>query len=80
MEIPTECMKLKSSDPEYFKVYQRELYKTKLGQKCKCEFCGAIVTVRWMTKHKKSNKCKTRPMQDDERREELLAQLVKLLL
>ena len=33
-------------DKEYYKLYQRELYKRQLGVKCICEHCGRQTTYK----------------------------------
>ena len=38
-------------DKEYYKLYQRELYKKRLGVKCICEHCGRETTNRNLKKH-----------------------------
>jgi hypothetical protein len=50
-------VKMKSNDPEYFKMYQRELYKTKLCVKINCQCCGAIITVKSLKRHSETPKC-----------------------
>ena len=38
-------------DKEYYKLYQRELYKKRLGVKCICEHCGRETSNRNLKKH-----------------------------
>ena len=45
-------------DKEYFRLYQKELYKQKLGCKCMCENCGSITTNKNLKKHQQTDKCK----------------------
>jgi hypothetical protein len=71
--------KLKSSDPNYFKIYQRELYKNKLGHKCKCDVCGSIVSLKYMSRHKKLEKCSANLLTGEARCSEILKELVKLV-
>ena len=44
-------------DKEYYKLYQRELYKKRLGVKCICEHCGRETTNRHLKKHMTTQKC-----------------------
>ena len=43
---------------EYFRLYQKELYKQTLGCKCMCENCGSITTNKNLKKHQQTDKCK----------------------
>ena len=43
-------------DKEYYKLYQRELYKKRLGVKCICEHCGRETTNRYLKKHMTAQK------------------------
>ena len=45
-------------DKEYFRLYQKELYKQKLGCKCMCENCGSVTTYKNLKKHQQTDKCK----------------------
>jgi hypothetical protein len=74
-----EIKKLKSDDPEYFKMYQRELYKNKLGLKSKCSHCGSIVSLKHMARHKLNQKCINKPLQSEERSSEILKELIKMV-
>ena len=38
-------------DKEYYKLYQRELYKRQLGVKCICEHCGRQTTNKNLKNH-----------------------------
>jgi hypothetical protein len=38
--------------------YQNEYYKEKLSVKVECQICGSVVNRKYLTKHKKTNKCK----------------------
>jgi hypothetical protein len=71
--------KLKSNDPEYFKMYQRELYKNKLGLKTNCCNCGKIVSFKSLNRHQKNPKCINNPLQDDDRYKNLLEEIKKLV-
>ena len=44
-------------DKEYYKLYQRELYKRQLGVKCICEHCGRQTTYKNMKNHQTTKKC-----------------------
>ena len=56
--------KMKSTDPEYFKMYQRELYKTKLCQTINCKTCGATVSVKSLKRQRDSQVSDTRHRPD----------------
>ena len=45
-------------DKEYYKLYQGELYKTRLCKKCICEIYGTTTTFKNMKNHQTTNKCK----------------------
>ena len=44
-------------DKEYYKLYQRELYKRQLGVKCICEHFGRQTTNKKLKNHMTTNKC-----------------------
>ena len=44
-------------DKEYYKLYQREWYKKRLGVKCICEHCGREISKRSLNKHMNTKKC-----------------------
>ena len=44
-------------DKEYYKLYQRQLYASRLGVKCVCEVCGGITTNKNLAKHLETKKC-----------------------
>ena len=45
-------------DTEYFKLYQRELYKRRLCVKCICEHCGIQTTNTEIKKHQNTPRCR----------------------
>ena len=44
-------------DKEYYMLYQRQLYASRLGLKCVCEICGSVTTNGNLQKHIKTKKC-----------------------
>ena len=44
-------------DKEYYKLYQRNLYASRLGVKCVCEICGSETTNKNLKKHLETKKC-----------------------
>ena len=58
MTIPEDDIKKYTwRDKEYYKLYQRELYKKRLGVKCICEHCGRETTNKNIKKHMTTQKC-----------------------
>ena len=76
METP---IKMKSTDPEYFKMYQRELYKTKLCQKINCKTCGATVSVKALKRHSETPRCRTHAIVQAEPNSEIRLALETML-
>ena len=76
METP---VKMKSTDPEYFKMYQRELYKTKLCQKINCKTCGATVSVKALKRHSETPRCRTHAIVQAEKNPEIRLALETML-
>jgi len=70
---------MKSTHPEYFKMYQRELYKTKLCLKINCECCGAVVSVKSLKRHSESPKCRRRALVQEEKNPQIRGLLEKML-
>jgi len=66
-------------DKEYFRLYQKELYSRRLGQKCMCEICGAITTNKNLKKHQNTDKCKKYCNNNKETFKERVERLEKIL-
>ena len=45
-------------DKEYYRIYNRVLYKQKTGLDCKCDICGSVVKYCHMKRHQATNKCR----------------------
>ena len=72
-------IKMKSTDPEYFKMYQGELYKTKLCQKINCKTCGATVSVKSLKRHSETPRCRTHAIVQAEENSEIRSALETML-
>ena len=66
-------------DKEYFRLYQKELYKQKLGCKCMCENCGSVTTYKNLKKHQQTDKCKRYNEKNEETFKDKVERIQKIL-